>query len=163
MAANLAAFDAPTARAKIAHQVAGILVGSVDLDMHHGFEERGTCEFHGFLERKRSGDFESDVGRIDVVIFAVVQSGAEIGHWKPGEKTAHGRFANATFDRRNPIVRNGAAENIVDEFDSLVTLGRFKFYAAYAELAVAAGLFFVLAFDIGAAANGFAIGNLRRL
>src|SRR5260221_5827656 len=108
--------------------------------MHHRYEERGAREFHGFLERKRAGDFESDVGRIDVVIFAVVQSGAEISHWKTGEKAAHGRFANAAFDGRNPVVRNGAAEDVVDEFDSLVALGGFKFYAAYAELARAAGL-----------------------
>jgi hypothetical protein len=58
---------------------------------------------------------------------------------------------------------NGAAEDVIDKLDALVTFGRFKFDAANAKLAVTAGLFLVFAFDIGATANGFAIWNLRRL
>jgi len=60
-------------------------------------------------------------------------------------------------------VGNRSAKNIVNEFDALVTLGRFKLDAADAELAVAAGLFFVFAFDVGASANGFAVRNFGRL
>ncbi len=52
-----------------------------------------------------------------------------------------------------------SAKNIVNEFDAFVAFRGFELDAANAELSVAAGLFFVFAFDVGAAANGFAIGD----
>ena len=139
------------------------MIGRIDLDVHDRFEQRGLRLLHRFLESQRAGDFEGHVGRIDVVIFAVVEAGAEIDDGKAGQKAALGGVANALFDRGNPVVRDRAAENIVDELDAFAARKRLHLDAADAELAVAAGLFFVLAFGVGFAANGFAIGNFRRL
>jgi len=49
------------------------------------------------------------------------------------------------------------------KLDTLAALNRLHFDAAYAELTVATGLFFMLAFDVGFAANGFAVWTLGGL
>ena len=131
--------------------------------MHDGFEERGTRCFHGFLESERTGDAKCHVGRINVVVFAVVEGGAEIGDREPGEEAEGGCFTDAALDGGNPVFGDGAAENVVDEFDALAAFHRLELDAADAELAVAAGLFLVLAFGVGLAADGFSVGNLGRL
>ena len=163
MAACFAAFDAAPARAEVAHQIAGILIRRVDLHVHDRFEERRPSLLHGLLERKRAGDSERHVRGIDVVILAVIEGGAEIGHRETGEIAARGGFADAAFDGGNPVVRNRAAENVVNELNALVAFGGLELDAAHTELAVPAGLFLVLAFGVCLAADGFTIGNLWRL
>src|SRR5579884_1864687 len=126
-------------RVEITHKVAGILVRRIHLDAHDGFEQRGTSLLHGFLEGKRAGNLEGDIRGIDIVILAIVEDGAEVHDGKSGEIAAGGRFANAFFDRGNPVLRNGAAEDIVDELDAFAALDRLHLDAAHTELAVAAG------------------------
>ena len=57
---------------------------------------------------------------------------------------------------------NRAAEDFVGELEVAAARQRFHLDPAIAELAVAAGLLLVAALDVGPAANGFAVGNLRR-
>ena len=82
---------------------------------------------------------------------------------KPARIAALGGIAHTFFHRRNPVAGNGAAENVVHEFNSLPARERFELDAAQAELAMAAGLFFVFAFGVGFGANGFAISDFRRM
>src|SRR6266851_1420728 len=163
VAAAFAAGDAAATPAEVTHQVAGVLVGGVDFDVHDGFEENGTSLLHGFPESERAGDFERHIGRVDVVILAVVEHGTEIDNRKTSEIAASGGIANALLHGRNPVPRNCTPENIIDELDALATLDGLHLDAANAKLAVAAGLFLVLAFRVGLAANGFAIGNFGGL
>src|SRR5260370_663542 len=72
-------------------------------------------------------------------------------------------LAYAILHGRNPVPRNCTSENIIDELDALATLDGLHLDAANAKLAVAAGLFLVLAFRVGLAANGFAIGDFGGL
>src|SRR5208282_2271198 len=148
---------------EVAHQIAGILIRRVDFHVHDRFEESGPRLLHGFFEGKRAGNFERDVRGIDIVILAVIESGAEIGHRETRKMAARGGFANAAFDRRNPVVRNGAAKDVVHKLDALIALGRLELDAADTELAVPAGLLLVFALGVGLAADGFTIGNLGRL
>src|SRR2546430_10260507 len=73
MAACFAAGDAAATRAEVAHQVARILIGRVNFHVHDGLEKRWTRLLHGFLEGQRTGNLERDIGRIHVVVFAVVE------------------------------------------------------------------------------------------
>src|SRR5260370_9385835 len=117
----------------------------VDVDVHHRLEQRRAGLLHGFLEGERAGNLEGHIRGIDIVIFAVVKDGAEIHDWKTCEEAARSSVANSFFDGGNPVLRNGAAEDIVDEFDALAALDRLHLDAADAKLAVTAGLFLVLA------------------
>ena len=163
MTARFATGNAAAPRAEVAHQVAGVLIRRIDFHVHDGLEQRRPRLFHGLLERQRAGNLESDIRRIHVVIFAIVENGPEIRHGKSREVAARGGIANALLDRRNPVFGDRPAENIVDELDALAALDRLHLDAAHAELAVAARLFFVLAFGVSLAANRFAVGNLGRL
>jgi len=149
VAAAFAAGNAAAAAAEVTHQVAGVLVGSVDFDVHDGFEERGTRLLHGFLEGQRACNLESHVRGIDIVILAVVEDGAEVHNGKSRQEAAGSGIADALLDGGNPVLRDGAAKDVVDELDALAALDWLHFDAAYAELTVAAGLFFMLAFDVG--------------
>ena len=97
------------------------------------------------------------------MILAVVDRGAEIDDRKSGEITAFGRSANAFLDRRNPVLGNRSAENIVHELNAGAARRRLHADAADAELPVPAGLFFVLALGVGLAADRLAIGHFGRL
>ena len=97
------------------------------------------------------------------MIFAVVEHGAEIHDGKAGEVAACGGVANASLDRWDPVMWDGAAKDIVHKLDAFAALDRLHLDAADAELAVPAGLLLVLAFRVGFAANRLTIGHLRRL
>src|SRR5262249_18741482 len=163
MSAHFAARNAAAPRTQIAHQIAGILIWCVNLDVHDWLEESGPRLLHCFLEGQGTRNLKSDVGRIDVVIFAVIENGAKISHRKSRKVTADGRVPDPLFNGRNPVLRNRTAENVVNEFDPLATLDRFELHAAYAELAVTARLLLVFALRVSFAANRFAVRNLRRL
>src|SRR5260370_5313768 len=163
VAAQIASGDAAAPAAQVTHQVSRILVGGIDFDVHHRLKQHRPGLLHSFLEGQRAGDLESDVRGVDIVVFAVVENGAEINHWEAGEITARGGFANSSFHGGNPVPWYRAAENVVDELDALPALDGLHFDATDAKLAVPAGLFLVLAFGIGLAANGFAVGNFGRL
>ena len=157
MASAFAASDPAAAAAEVTHQVAGVLVGSVDFDMHDGFEERGARLLHGFLEGQRACNFECHVRRVDIVIFAVVEDGAEVHNGESRQEAAGSGVADAFLDGGNPVLGDGAAKDVVDELDALAALDRLHLDAANAELAVAARLLLVLAFDVGFAADGFTV------
>ena len=163
MAAHFAARDAPAPRAQIAHQVARVLIRRINLNMHHRLEQRGLACFIASLNASEPAILNAISRGIHVVIFAVIQGRAEIDDRKSREVAARGGVANSSLDRGNPVPRNGAAENIVNKLDAFAAFGRLHLDAADAELAVAAGLFLVLAFGIGVAANGFAIGTFGGL
>ena len=97
------------------------------------------------------------------MILAIVQDGAEVHDRKSRQESAGSGIADALLHRRNPVFRDGAAEDIVDELHALAALDRLHLDAANAELAVPTGLLFVLAFHVGFAANGFAVRDFGRL
>src|SRR5579862_3234548 len=131
--------------------------------MHDRLEKRGSSLLHGFLEGQSAGYPESDIGRIDVVIFAVVEADAEVGHWKASQISCLSRFAYPSFHGRNPVLGNRATEEVVHKLNSSAARQGFHLDATNAELPVATGLFLVLAFRVGLGANGFAIGHLGRV
>ena len=131
--------------------------------MHNRFEQDGARLLHGFLECERARNLEGHVAGVHVVIFAVVEAHANIGDRKTRKKPTLSGIANAFFDGWNPVFGNGAAENIVHEFNALAPRQRLHLNAAKAKLAVAPGLFFVFAFGVSFAADGLAIRDLRRM
>ncbi len=115
------------------------------------------CGFESFARR----EFESQLRRIDIVIGAVIKFDFEIHHWIACEKTFFRRFNQTFLDGRNVVLRDRAAEDAIDELKALAAPKRCDPYPAVAELPMAAGLLLVTALNIGCAANGFAIRNLR--
>ena len=97
------------------------------------------------------------------MILAVIQDGAEVHDGESRQESAGSGIANALLDRGNPVLGDRTAKDIVDEFDAFAALDGLHLDAADSKLAVPAGLFFVLAFDVSLAANGFSVRNFGRL
>src|SRR6266853_6546924 len=96
------------------------------------------------------------------MILAVVEDRAEVHYRNSRQVPARSRISDAPLHGRNPVLGDGAAKYIVDELHALAALDGFHLDPAHAKLSVPAGLFLVLAFDIGFAADGFAVRNFRR-
>ncbi len=133
------------------------MIGGIDFDVHDGFEEGWPSLLHGFFESQRACNLECHVRRVDIVILAVVEDGTEVHHGESRQESAGGSVADAFLDGGNPVLGDGAAKDVVDELDALAALDRLHLDAANAELAVAARLLLVLAFDVGFAADGFTV------
>ena len=82
---------------------------------------------------------------------------------KPARITALGGFANALLHRRNPVPRDRAAENIVDELDSLPARQRLQLDPAQPELPWPPVCFLCLPSASALRANRFAVGNFGRM
>src|SRR5436305_15333601 len=95
------------------------------------------------------------------MIGAVVEDDPEIDYGKSGEVAASGGVFDSFFYCGDEILGDGAAEDVVDEFEFSAAGERLHFDFAIAVLAVSAGLFLVASLDVGFAGNGFAIGKLR--
>ena len=154
------ALDASAAAVEVAHDGAGEVVGDGDFDVHDGLEQGGLGGLHGFLEGDAAGHLEGEIVGIDVVIGAVVEDDPEIDYGKTGEVAASGGVFDSFFYCGDEVLGDGAAEDVVDEFEFSAAGQRLHLDFAIAVLAVSAGLFFVASLDVGFAANGFAIGNL---
>ena len=162
-AARVHPLDAPAAGVDVAHQVAGELLRGVDFDVEDGLEQRGLGLLHAFLEGERAGDLEGDVARVHVVVLPVVEDGAEVHHRVAGQVPALGRGHDALLHRRDEVPGDGAAENVVHELEPRPARQRLHLHPGDAELPAPARLFLVLAFGLGPGADGFAVGNFRRL
>ena len=98
MAAAFAAGDAATAAAEVTHQVARVMIGSVDFDVHHRLEKSRARLLHGFLEGQRARDLESHIRGVDIMILAVVEDRAEVHYGKSRQVAAGSGIADAFLD-----------------------------------------------------------------
>ncbi len=96
-----------------------------------------------FAEAGLGGDFERQRVRVDVVVAAVVQRGAEV---HGGEVREHAVFLlhlQALFHRRHEFARHRAADRFVDELEARAALQRLELDPHFGELARTAGLLLV--------------------
>src|SRR6185369_16220657 len=92
----------------------------------------------------------------------VVDGDLEIDHGVAGQVSIGGSVHNALFHSRNEILGDRTSKNFIGELEIAATRERFHLDPAIAELAMTAGLLLVASLNVGPAANGFAIGDLRR-
>src|ERR1039458_2907401 len=100
--------DAAAAAVEVAHQVAGVLDGGLDLNVHDGFEQGRFGFQHAGLEGFSGGQFESQLGGIDVVVRAVVNRDLEIDHGVTGQVALLGGIDDALFDGGAEVFGGGA-------------------------------------------------------
>src|SRR6185437_11568726 len=140
VAARLQAFDAAPARVEIAHHVAEILLGRHDLDGHNGFEKLRLRTLFGVLERHRTGDLERHLARVDLVERAVDQLDPNVDDRVAGQNARFHRLLDAEVDRRDVLLGNLAADDLVDELVAVAGIHRLEVDHGVAVLATAAGL-----------------------
>ena len=84
------ALHATTALVEVAHERAGKLLGSFDLDAHDGFQQGGLGLLHALAEGDAPGHFEGQLVGVDVVVAAVVDRDAKVDDGIAGEVAAGG-------------------------------------------------------------------------
>src|SRR5437870_10714316 len=97
------------------------------------------------------------------MVRAVVKDDSEIHDREPSQISASRGLFDSLFYGGNVVLRNRAAENVVNEFKLRAARQWLHFDLAIAVLAVASSLFFVAALHVGFAANGFTIWHFWRL
>ena len=92
------------------------------------------------------------------MIGAVVQNGLHADHRIFGKGAGLHAVEKSLFDRREEVLRHGAADDFLGKFQTFRLAG-FKADPHVAELAVSAGLLLVAALNLHSAADGFAVGD----
>src|SRR5207302_4136240 len=158
---RFAPIDPASPRAEIAHDVPRILVRGVHLHVHDWLEQRRPGCLHGLLESQGARNLERHVRGIYVMVFPVIEHGAEINHRIASQIPSIGRSANTLLHRGDVVLGNGPAEDIIHELKSCAARQRFHPHAADAELAMTASLLLVLTFRVSLGAYALAIRNFR--
>ena len=97
------------------------------------------------------------------MIFTIDEFDGDVGHGVTGHWAAFHTADDAFFDGGNELARNGAADDLIDEFEPFAARQRVGIDVTDAELTGTARLFLVLTFDaIDAFFNRFAIGDERQ-
>src|SRR5579864_8828938 len=89
----------------------------------------------------------------------VVDRNLEIDHGVAGQVALFGGFDDTLFHRRNEVLGDGSAEDLVGKLKLSASRQGFHLDPAVAELAVAPGLLLVAALYIGGPPNGLPVGD----
>jgi hypothetical protein len=95
------------------------------------------------------------------VVLAVQEPHGEVDDGVAGEVAAPPRLLDPLLDRRPEVLRDGAAEDLIDEAEFLAAGERLDLDLAVGELAAAAGLLLVAAVPLGGLGDRLAVGDLR--
>src|SRR5215471_4801372 len=97
------------------------------------------------------------------MVGTVIEHDFEVNHRISGEVSAASCVLNTLLNRRNEVLWNGAAEDLIRKLELTTAGERLHLDLAVPVLAVSAGLLLMTALHIGAPANGLAIRHFRRL
>src|SRR5436190_1642606 len=152
--------DLSAAARQVTHDVAGVVLGRHDFDVHDRFLDDRTGFLRAFLIRHRAGDLERHFAGVDVVERAVIQNRANARHRIAGHDAALHRFLDALLGRLDELARDGTAGDLIDELEPAFR-NRLEAHLDVAVLALAARLAHELSFGFRLARDRLAIRDLR--
>src|SRR6185369_16637874 len=97
------------------------------------------------------------------MVLAVVDRDADVLERESRNRALGKRMADALLDRRDKLVRDRAADDVVDELEPAAARERLDPEVDLAELAGAAGLLLVAVVALGRARDRFPVGDRGRL
>src|SRR5580698_9024438 len=105
--------NAPATRVEVADDVTHVLLGDDDLDLHQGLEDHDAGAPGALLEAEGRCDLERLGARVDLVVAAVGQPAEHVDEREAGDDAAGHRLADALLDRRDELLRDHAADDVV--------------------------------------------------
>src|SRR3546814_113962 len=162
VSAAVGALNLTATAVQIADNVAQIVLGRGDLNLHDRLEQLDAGLLGRLAHAAATGDLERQRRRIDVMIGAVIERRGEIDDREADQRSGLGDLANALLDRRNIFLRDVAALDFVLEDHALAAFARLDRELDPAELARAARLLLVGVVDVHLLRERLAIGDLRR-
>src|SRR3954464_854352 len=148
VADGLEVLDAAAPRVEVAHHVAEVVLGRDHLDGHDRLEQLRLRALHRFLEGHRAGDLEGDLARVDVVVRAVDELDAHVDDGIPGEHARLHRLLDAEVDRRDVLLGDFPADDLVHELVAVARRHGFRVDHSVAVLAATSGLADELALNL---------------
>ena len=120
------------------------LDGQTTVSLCIGSSRCGRRGGERFLHRDPAGQAEGELGAVDAVVAAVDQGHGDVDDLEAQRPFVH-RLADAFLDRRDPLLRHGAAVDLLLELEAFAAADRTDFDDDVAELAVPARLLLVAA------------------
>src|SRR6478752_9815215 len=163
----LLSLDLATTRVDVADHGAQERVGRRDLYGEHRLEKDRLCLACGLLEGLVAGDLERELGRVDVVVGAVLEGELHVHHGVAGEHAElHGLLATLV-DRGDVLLRHTTTGHVVHELVARAGAGlrvdvRTEVDDNLGELTRTTGLLLVgVGVLLDRVADGLAVGHLR--
>src|SRR6185503_6620748 len=154
--------DAPAAAVEVAHDVAEVILRRRHLDGHDRLEQLWLRALHGLLEGDRAGDLERALARVDLVVRPVDELDRDVDDRIAREHAGFHCLLYSRVDRRDVLLRDLAAGDLVAELVALAGLLRAQVDDDVRVLARAAGLAHELLADVlDGLAGGLAVRDLR--
>src|ERR1035438_4596372 len=152
---------APTVQ--VADDLTHVVVRRPDLDGHHRLEQHGIGSPGRLLEGHRTGDLESELGRVHLVVGAVGESDLHIHHRISSQHAELGRLLAPGIHRRDVLPGDTATMDLVLELvAAAVAAGRLQVDDDPRVLAGPAGLLLVRVVDLlDLPADGLPVRDLR--
>src|SRR6476660_3890954 len=165
--ALLLGLDLAAARVDVADDRAEEALRGGHLDGEHRLEQDRLRAAGGLLEGLVAGDLERELGRVDVVVGAVLERELHVDHRVAGEHAElHGLLA-ALVDRGDVLLRHATTGDVVDELVARADAGlgvdvRTEVDDDLGELTRTTGLLLVgVGVLLDRVADGLAVGDLR--
>ena len=98
VATVLHALDLAAARGEVAHDVAHVLLGRLDLDLLDRLEKNRVGLLEGVLDGHGAGDLEGGLGGVDLVVGAVDELDLDVDDRVAGDDAALERLLDALVD-----------------------------------------------------------------
>src|SRR6266496_3954632 len=142
------AADLAAPRRQVADDVAHVVRGRHDFDVHDRLEQDRMRLARGFFHGHRAGDLERHFARIDVVVGAVHQLHLHVHHRIAGQHAVLEGFFHPRLDGTDVFLGDRAADDVVLEHEPATRLAGLHMDDDVAILAAAAGLADELALDV---------------
>src|SRR5688572_6392135 len=115
---------------KVTHDVAGESFGHHDLQFPHRFENVHPGFVDGLFDRVGTRELERHVRRVDGVVLAVEELDLDVDHRVSGTDAVLHRSTDALLDRGDPLVRDRATEDRIDELEAFTARDGLDAHAA---------------------------------
>ena len=138
--AILHALDLAAATGEVAHNVAHVLLGGLDLDSHDRLEQLRIGLLEGVLDSHGTGDLEGGLGGVDLVVRTVEQGDLNVEDREAGDNTGVQGLLDALVDGRDVLLGHDAADDSVDELVAEALLHLLELDDGVAVLTATAGL-----------------------
>src|SRR5205085_8021886 len=153
--------DLAASGGEVADHVPHERLRSDDFGRHDRLEQDAARLPGALLETDRAGDLERHLVRVHLVVAAVEELHLEVDHGVAREHAALHRLLYALADCGDVLLRDGAALDLVEEFEPAPLRSRADVQPDVAVLTSPAALADVLALGLHFLGDGFAVGDLR--
>ena len=153
--------DLTTAGVQVTDDIAQILIGNDDGDLHDGLGDDRISLAHSILEGHRTCNGEGHLRGVNLMIRAIIQGDLDVNDRIACQNTGLHSTLDTVVDSRDVFLRDSAANDGVDELIALARLVGLDLDLDVTVLALTARLTSVLGLLIGLLADGLTVSDLR--